>query len=71
MSNIKVGDSIKACVAGCVETFQKRISKNGNKYAFLGLSDITGNFEGMMFSDALVKYEDVINSGLEKQCKVI
>ncbi len=70
MSNIKVGDSIKACVAGCVETFQKRISKNGNKYAFLGLSDITGNFEGMMFSDALVKYEDVINSGCPLLVKI-
>lgn len=63
MSNIKVGDSIKACVAGCVESFQKRISKNGNKYAFLGLSDTTGNFDGMMFSDILAKYEDTINTG--------
>ena len=70
MTNIKVGDSIKACVAGCVETFQKRISKNGNKYAFLGLSDITGNFEGMMFSDALIKYEDTINSGCPLLVKI-
>ena len=45
MANIKVGDSIKANIAGCVENFQKRISKNGNKYAFVGLSDTTGNFD--------------------------
>jgi DNA polymerase-3 subunit alpha len=70
MANIKVGDSIKANIAGCVENFQKRISKNGNKYAFLGLSDTTGNFEGMMFSDALLKYEDTINTGVPLLVKV-
>ncbi len=70
MSNIKVGDSIKANIAGCVETFQKRISKSGNKYAFLGLSDTTGNFEGMLFSDGLAKYEEVITSGCPLLAKV-
>lgn len=70
MANIKVGDSIKANIAGCVETFQKRISKSGNKYAFMGLSDTTGNFEGMLFSDGLAKYEEVINSGCPLLVKV-
>lgn len=70
MANIKVGDSIKANIAGCVESFQKRLSKNGNKYAFLGLSDTTGNFEGMMFSDALAKYEDTINTGCPLLVKI-
>ena len=70
MSNIKTGDSIKANIAGCVETFQKRISKNGNKYAFLGLSDTTDNFEGMLFSDGLAKYEDIINTGCPLLVKV-
>ena len=70
MANIKVGDSIKANIAGCVENFQKRISKNGNKYAFVGLSDTTGNFEGMMFSDGLAKYEDTINTGCPLLVKV-
>ncbi|MBP3688312.1 MAG: DNA polymerase III subunit alpha [Alphaproteobacteria bacterium] len=70
LANIKVGDSIKANIAGCVESFQKRLSKNGNKYAFLGLSDTTGNFEGMMFSDALAKYEDTINTGCPLLVKI-
>ena len=70
MANIKVGDSIKANIAGGVENFQKRISKNGNKYAFVGLSDTTGNFEGMMFSDGLAKYEDIINTGCPLLVKV-
>lgn len=60
---IKTGDTIRAKLAGCVNSFQKRISKNGNKYAFLELSDATSNFEGLLFSEGLVKYEDVINSG--------
>ena len=62
--NIKVGDVVRAKLAGCVSTFQKRISKSGNKYAFLGLSDATSGFEGILFSDMLAKYEDTINSGL-------
>ena len=70
MSNIKTGDSIKASIAGCVESFQKRISKNGNKYAFIKLSDVTGEFEGMLFSDALVKYEEIITSGYPLLVKV-
>lgn len=71
LANIKTGDSIKANIAGCVESFQKRIAKSGNKYAFLGLSDTTQNFEGMMFSDALVKYEDTINSGCPLLVKLV
>ncbi len=71
LANIRTGDSIKANIAGCVESFQKRIAKSGNKYAFLGLSDTTQNFEGMMFSDALVKYEDTINSGCPLLVKLV
>lgn len=62
--NIRTGDSIKAKLAGCVNSFQKRISKSGNKYAFLEISDANGSFEGLLFSEALTRYEDVINSGL-------
>ena len=71
LANIRTGDSIKANIAGCVESFQKRIAKSGNKYAFLGLSDTTQNFEGMMFSDALAKYEETINSGCPLLVKLV
>ena len=46
LANIRTGDSIKANIAGCVESFQKRIAKSGNKYAFLGLSDTTQILKG-------------------------
>ena len=50
-------------LAGCVNSFQKRVSKNGNKYAFLEMSDGSTNFEGILFSEGLSRYEDIINSG--------
>ncbi|MFV0626191.1 MAG: DNA polymerase III subunit alpha [Alphaproteobacteria bacterium] len=62
--NVKVGDTIKAKLAGCVNSFKKRLSKNGNKYAFLEMSDLEGKFEGLMFSEAIARYEEIINSGL-------
>ena len=60
---IRTGDNIRAKLAGCVNSFQKRISKNGNKYAFLEISDGSSNFEGLLFSEGLARYEDIINSG--------
>ena len=63
-NGIKAGDTIRAKLAGSVTSFQKRLSKSGNKYAFLELSDGTSNFEGLLFSEGLAKYEDVINSGV-------
>lgn len=64
MQGIKTGDTIRAKLAGCVNSFQKRLSKSGSKYAFLSLSDAAGNFEGILFSEGLIKYEDTINTGL-------
>lgn len=62
-SNLKTGDNIQAKLAGCVNAVQKRISKNGNKYAFVEFSDTTSKFEGMLFSEGLAKYESVLNAG--------
>ena len=64
IQGMRVGDSIRSKLAGCVNSFQKRISKNGNKYAFLEMSDGSSNFEGLLFAEGLSKYEDVINSGV-------
>lgn len=63
MQGLRVGDSLRSKLAGCVNSFQKRISKNGNKYAFLEMSDGSSNFEGLLFAEGLSKYEDVITSG--------
>ena len=70
LANIRAGDSVKANIAGCVENFQRRTSKNGNRYAYVVMSDTTGSFEGMLFSDGLAKYGDVIVSGAPLLVKV-
>ena len=62
-ASLKVGDNLHCKFAGCVTNFQKRLSKNGNKFAFLGLSDGVSNFEGILFAEGLAKYENIINSG--------
>lgn len=70
MQNIRAGDSIKANVAVCVESFQKRLSKSGNKYAFVGMSDASASFEALLFSEGIIKYEEVLSSGLPVLAKI-
>lgn len=62
--NIQTGDMIRAKLAGCVNSFKKKISQKGNRFAFLELSDASGAFEGILFSETLQRSEDMINSGL-------
>lgn len=61
---VKAGDNLRAKLAGCVNSFQKRLSKSGNKYAFLEMSDATSSFEGILFSEGLNRYESIITSGV-------
>lgn len=62
--NIQLGDMIRAKLAGCVNSFKKKISQKGNRFAFLELSDASGAFEGILFSETLQRSEEMINSGL-------
>ena len=62
--NIQVGDVIRAKLAGCVNGFKKKVSQKGNRFAFLELSDASGSFEGIVFSETLQRSEEMINSGL-------
>ncbi|MEM7618290.1 MAG: OB-fold nucleic acid binding domain-containing protein, partial [Pseudomonadota bacterium] len=51
-------------MAGILIRKQERVSaKTGNKFAFLQLSDATGVFEVMIFSDILAKYRDILEPG--------
>lgn len=62
LKNLKAGDNLKANIAVCVESFHKRLSKSGNKYAFVGFSDASGTIEAFLFSDGLAKYENILTS---------
>ncbi|MBO7098113.1 MAG: DNA polymerase III subunit alpha [Alphaproteobacteria bacterium] len=64
IANIHLGDTVKASIAACVESVQKRTAKSGNKYAFVSLSDAYGAVDAMIFSEGLVKYENDLTSGL-------
>jgi DNA polymerase-3 subunit alpha len=41
----------------------ERRTKTGNKMGIMGLSDPTGHFEAMLFSEGLAQYRDVLEPG--------
>ena len=52
-----------AKLAGTVTHRQERRSKSGNKFAFVGFSDPTGQFEAICFSDTLAACRDLLEPG--------
>jgi DNA polymerase-3 subunit alpha len=50
-------------LAGTVTARQERRTRTGNKMAVVQLSDSTGSFEAVMFSEELVKYRDLLEPG--------
>ena len=50
-------------IAAVVTGIQKRISKSGNRFAFVQLSDQYGNFEITVFSDTLDEYDHLLKEG--------
>ncbi len=50
-------------LAGTVSYRQERKSKNGNRFAFAGFSDPSGQFETVIFSDTLSQYRDLLEAG--------
>lgn len=42
---------------------RERVSKSGNKYAFVRMSDATGSFETVVFSEVLVASRELMESG--------
>jgi DNA polymerase-3 subunit alpha len=50
-------------LAGTVTSRQERRTRTGNKMAVIELSDSTGAFEAVMFSEELVKYRDLLEPG--------
>jgi DNA polymerase III subunit alpha len=52
-----------AKLAGTITHRQERRSKSGNKFAFVGFSDPTGQFETICFSDTLAVSRDMLEPG--------
>ena len=60
----KATESLAAInVAGLILFKQERTSKNGQKFAFVGLSDTTGVYEIALFSEIYQKTRDFLNPG--------
>ncbi|KQZ00986.1 DNA polymerase III subunit alpha [Pseudolabrys sp. Root1462] len=50
-------------VAGTVVSRQERRTKTGNKMGIFGLSDPTGAYEAVIFSEGLAEYRDLLEPG--------
>jgi DNA polymerase-3 subunit alpha len=59
-----------AKLAGTILHRQERRSKSGNKFAFVGFSDPTGQFEAICFSDTLNACRDLLEPGTAVIAKV-
>lgn len=51
-------------VAATVVSRMERRTKTGNKMGIIGLSDATGHFEAVLFSEALAQFRDMLEPGL-------
>lgn len=59
-----------ARLAGTVTHRQERRSKSGNKLAFVGFSDPSGQFKSICFSDTLNNFRDMLEPGTAVIAKV-
>jgi DNA polymerase-3 subunit alpha len=64
------GQGSVAKLAGTVTYKQERRSKNGNRFAFVGFSDPSGQFETVVFSDTLAVSRDFLETGKAVIAKV-
>jgi len=60
--SVKAGNSVGK-VAATVLDRQERRTKTGNKMGILTLSDQTGQFEAIIFSEGLMRYRDTLEPG--------
>lgn len=63
IDGIKTGDKFQVNLAGCVQSYQKKMSKSGKPFAFLKLTDTTASYEGTLWSEDMKKYGPAIESG--------
>ncbi len=50
-------------MAGTMVSKRERVGRNGNRYAFVALSDATGTYEAVVFSEVLVASRGMLESG--------
>jgi DNA polymerase-3 subunit alpha len=63
--------AVKATLAGTVIRKQERRGKSGDPFAFVGLSDATGMYEVMLFSEALASARPFLEPGRSVLVKAV
>jgi len=56
-------ETTRAKLAGIVESRQERTSARGNRFAFVKMSDTSGNFEFTVFAEHLALYREILETG--------
>ena len=64
--SVKAGNSVGR-VAATVLDRQERRTKTGNKMGILTLSDQTGHFEAIVFSEGLQRFRDLLEPGTRRR----
>jgi DNA polymerase-3 subunit alpha len=59
---VKTGTTAGKVAATVVSRMERR-TKTGNKMGIIGLSDPTGHFEAVLFSEGLAQYRDILEPG--------
>ena len=62
-AKMRGGGSTRFKLAGIVVSKQERTSKQGNKFAFVQMSDAAGAFEVTVFSELLASKRDILEAG--------
>jgi DNA polymerase-3 subunit alpha len=60
---LRARSTSRARLAGIVTSRQERISAKGNRFAFVQMTDLTGQFEVTVFTDRLTQYRDLLEIG--------
>ena len=64
VKGLKAGDKVLVNLAGCFQSFQKRIGKTQKEYGILRLSDATSAFDGFVFGDTIAATKSAIEQGV-------
>jgi DNA polymerase-3 subunit alpha len=62
-ARVAAGQARSGRLAGTVTSRRDRRGRGGARYAFVGFSDPTGQFESVVFSDTLAESEDLLQPG--------
>ena len=63
VAHLQSGKPGRVRLAGIVGARKERTSAKGNRFAFVGMSDLTGMFEVMLFSEILAQARPLLDSG--------